>query len=362
MNKFFIIVVFCLFTNLLFAQDSEISLIDIKGSSRLVCEIDFNKGNYLRKYFSEDRSLGYDIVRFKRTISNLQSKINNLYQSRSNLSNERVIKRLDSRINNLTRIIRQLTNCQKMQKKFFNPFGSLSDDPVVACQIVGNSSQALTVAPIINGRQCIAGNSSVLSLYLYSGNSFQGSCTGTLVAKRVILTAGHCIEGVTDIDIETQGGIINSGNLFLHPDYDKSDILEKNDIALIKTNKDVPARITQVLSSSLYKNEKAIIAGFGLDENDNSGRLKAVFVRIAKFNTGSISTKYPTGDTLYGNTCRGDSGGPILVLRSGKWRLAGVTSNGRLTNCGSGDTAFYANILDPSNRSFINSVASGILD
>ena len=80
-----------------------------------------------------------------------------------------------------------------------------------------------------------------------------------------------------------------------------------------------------------------MIAGYGVDENDRSGRFQAGTMTVSGVRDRFIDTEF-NGEGS--NTCSGDSGGPFLVHTGSEWALAGVTSGGDTVDCLSGNSDF----------------------
>jgi len=89
-----------------------------------------------------------------------------------------------------------------------------------------------TADRIINGEEAIPGRYSYMTFLLIetapgSEDNEQYSCGGTLIARDVILTAAHCINGVSalaaigrhNLTDNTQGEVIPVANFLPHPDY-----------------------------------------------------------------------------------------------------------------------------------------------
>ena len=118
------------------------------------------------------------------------------------------------------------------------------------------------------------------------------TCTGTLVSKKWILTAGHCVTEETgvvkdQITIEFPShGIIKSKHIVLHPKYSKDSNTDPHDIALVKLFDPAPSSflpVTLVSSQSIRPRMKVLLAGFG-SKGELVGMAKANVVhKMAQF-------------------------------------------------------------------------------
>jgi V8-like Glu-specific endopeptidase len=172
--------------------------------------------------------------------------------------------------------------------------------------------------------------------------SSPGGCTGTLISKSCIITAGHCTStfGIIEFNTpESQNGSIQ------HPDardiyeIDKSFIKYKNrgqgqDYAVLKVK---PNKVTgaypghvqgnyQVTFDRPSKNIDVIITGYGLDRGDairnlaqqtHSGQITSIARGIIRHKT----------DTMGGN-----SGSSIIRKSDGK--VIGIHTHGGCSNWG----------------------------
>ncbi len=156
-------------------------------------------------------------------------------------------------------------------------------------------------------------------------------CTGTIIARDLILTAAHCYQN------SVQGGyvlfgmnfsgrerkIVNIAGATVNRTYTGS----HNDVALLKLASDIPAGYQPVkllpVSIPLNSGDTVRQAGYGSDNSPNSfGTLRTVESRYQGRNrSGSLSVR--NGTTA---ACSGDSGGPLYVQKNGEWYTAGITS------------------------------------
>jgi hypothetical protein len=158
-----------------------------------------------------------------------------------------------------------------------------------------------------------------------------GLCTGTVVAKRWVLTAAHCVEGGlsgavfafgNSVDAPTRVVQVNGGQA--HPQYDADRIV--NDIALVRLASDAPvAPLPMAGSLAGTEGESLTFVGFGVTSGrtDDSGTKRSVVIPLAELDATTFMY------TVRGrNTCSGDSGGPAFLQQNGVAVVAGVTSYG----------------------------------
>jgi secreted trypsin-like serine protease len=192
-------------------------------------------------------------------------------------------------------------------------------------------------------------------LYAKDPNVYSAQfCSGVLIDKSWVLTAAHCVQGMSASEIQVAvgaydltkftGGRTPVKSIRIHPQYSSTSLY--NDIALVELG--VPSPVAPIALFSGESNDNTppsllgrlvTVLGWGLADSATSWYypeiLRQVNLPVVADSTCNAIYTYPISPAQFcagyyegKDACEGDSGGPAVVQVDGRWVHAGIVSAG----------------------------------
>nr|XP_015204206.1 PREDICTED: coagulation factor XI-like [Lepisosteus oculatus] len=180
------------------------------------------------------------------------------------------------------------------------------------------------------------------------------SCGGSILRRRWVVTAAHCLVDSKASDLKVYAGILRQKEtrsaeyygvekILMHSEYDQGD--QENDIALLKLDRPItyddskwPICLPNKAKEKEFWGQKCWISGWGKLASGKSPSFlqQAELPLITTEACRSFYSNSSIADTMLCagleeggvDTCQGDSGGPLMCESQDKWYLMGVTSWG----------------------------------
>ncbi|XP_055702940.1 chymotrypsin-2-like [Phlebotomus papatasi] len=204
-----------------------------------------------------------------------------------------------------------------------------------------------------------------ISLQLFSRGRYHHICGGSIINKRYVVTAAHCVERFQASRLQVLAGTstLSSGGethkvqkFLMHPDYQQ---LYTSDIALMKIDPPFdfsnPNLATVSYSDEYIEGgEESILTGWGnifpIRPGHIPNDLKEVHLMTLSHSSCSnfhnLSSTEICTTRVFGGACGGDSGGPLVRKRDKA--LIGVVSYG-LVVCGTGYPDVFTRVSSFNN-------------
>ncbi|WP_159739732.1 S1 family peptidase [Vibrio atypicus] len=254
----------------------------------------------------------------------------------------------------------------------------LATPMIGAVALLSLPAQAQDITPrIIDGVEASQSDWPYMTALVFKGQSATDGqfCGGSYIGERYVLTAAHCVFGITADDLDvivgindlknegTEGSRLSVSKIYLHHEYTANSL--ENDVAILElprklsANEAIPVELANVNTrGETYVGAPLTVAGWGSttpEYGNHTATDQLLEVTVPMVSQSDCATAFPwvlndensakfcAGTNTEGyDSCRGDSGGPLVVESTGI--QLGIVSYGSL-RCGEqGSYGVYSNI------------------
>lgn len=199
----------------------------------------------------------------------------------------------------------------------------------------------------------------------------KGICSGNIVGMKTVLTAAHCVKGMSGrFEIRGDKGRFSTYSYVL-PSWSTADVNDESDIALLMFDSEITEEQNILpIGNRVDAGERFKMVGFGcqfIDTKTGSGVRRALTTRLFAANEFlEVREKYALAASTQvrgvtaGGTCFGDSGGAGIVFRNGEEVLVGnVHAGGPTTDGGvKYEISYFTDLTRPENRNWLKQMDS----
>jgi hypothetical protein len=211
--------------------------------------------------------------------------------------------------------------------------------PVSQNEVLGKSAQA-----IVGGTPSSPEDDAVVIVARFADDGSYYQCSGVAIAKRLVLTARHCVDKRPANALRIFVGRDAWSKLQANAPEAAGDRIFSSsmDAAIIHVDRDLTTPIAPVrLEGDVDEGEVVDAIGFGIDEGGKSPALRHRRTGLAVLAVGPTTTRIgdpvSVGEFAIGEAaCSGDSGGPARAASGAIIGIASRVGNG--TRAGNGET------------------------
>lgn len=199
----------------------------------------------------------------------------------------------------------------------------------------------LPAAAIVGGARRMANSGGPIVMIVGTRGNDGILCSGTALARDLLLTAAHCVAPGTRVQIMLSAGsrMMPVDAVAQHPRYDAQSYARGRvtaDVALIKLAAPLPDSVSPVGlaadSETVAAGDRLLVAGFGMTTPGKTSSTGTAHMAtlIVTGRPGNLQIRLvdpaTRGARLGLGACTGDSGGPAFRESEGRLRVLGVIS------------------------------------